>query len=279
MKISALKPRLEEYAAHLYREERSRSTVTQYRRDIAGFFEWAGEAEDAKETVILYKQKLMEECKASSANVKLAALNGFLNYVNRKDLTVRLLRVQKKAFCPKERELTKAEYARLVRAARQRNDERLTLLLETICSTGIRVSELKFITVEALRQGEAVIHLKGKDRTILLPGKLRKLLRDYARRRGIRSGAVFVTRGGKPIDRSNIWKAMKGLCKSAGVDPRKVFPHNLRHLFARCFYAEDKDIAKLADILGHSSINTTRIYILSTGAEHRRRMDALGLVI
>ncbi len=161
----------------------------------------------------------------------------------------------------------------------KKKNKKLSLLLQTICGTGIRVSELKYITVEALNQGEAVIRLKGKTRAILIPRKLQKKLREYVRHEKIVSGAVFITRTGRPLDRSNIWKMMKALCKEAGIDGRKVFPHNLRHLFARCFYSVNKDIAKLADILGHSSINTTRSYIISSGTEHRRRLDALGLVI
>lgn len=175
--------------------------------------------------------------------------------------------------------MSKAEYLRLVKATKEKKNEKLALLLQTICGTGIRVSEVAYITAEAVCRGEAVIRLKGKTRTILLPKKLQKALKEYMRREKITTGPVFVTRTGRPLDRSNIWKMMKALCRDAGVDKKKVFPHNLRHLFARCFYSVDKDIAKLADILGHSSINTTRIYIISSGTEHRRRLDALGLLL
>ena len=189
------------------------------------------------------------------------------------------IKLQRQIYCPEEKELTKAEYMRLVNTAKQKGNERLNLILQTICGTGIRVSELKYITAEAVYQGEAVIRLKGKIRVILISGKLRKALRQYLRKNGISSGPVFITKNGNPLDRSNIWKMMKALCKDAGVARQKVFPHNLRHLFARCFYKVDKDIARLADILGHSSIDTTRIYTMSTDREPRRHMDALGLVI
>ena len=194
-------------------------------------------------------------------------------------MRLKQLRIQKKAYCPTEKELTKAEYLRLVNIAKQKGNEKLSVLIQTICSTGIRVSELRYITAEAVKRGEAVICLKGKTRTILVDGKLRKILRQYMKQENILCGPLFITRSGRSMDRSNIWKAMKALCEYAQVNPEKVFPHNLRHLFARCFYQADKDIAKLADILGHSNINTTRIYIISSGREHRRRMDALGLVI
>ena len=163
--------------------------------------------------------------------------------------------------------------------AKQKGNERLNLILQTICGTGIRVSELQYITVEAVKNREATVSLKGKTRSVFLVKELRKKLIRYAAKQNIQSGAVFITRTGKPMNRTNIWREMKGLCKQAGVNPKKVFPHNLRHLFARTFYGIEKDIAKLADILGHSSINTTRIYIISTGSEHRRRMEHMRLII
>ena len=212
-------------------------------------------------------------------NAKLSALNSFFAFIGRRDLKLKLLKIQKSAYCPADKELSKAEYVRLVRAAEGRKNYRLALLLQTICCTGVRVSEVRYITAEAVNRGEAVIRLKGKTRRILLPKKLQRCLKTYLRREKITAGPVFVTRTGRPLDRSNIWKMMKALCQEAGVDEKKVFPHNLRHLFARCFYSIDKDIAKLADILGHSSINTTRIYIISSGTEHRRQLDALGLVV
>lgn len=270
---------LENYLHHLEQEERSEATRIQYRRDISRFLVWAKDLPPVKETVIRYKEQLQQQYRASSVNTKLAAINGYLAFLGRPDLKVRQLKIQRQAYCSQDRELTKAEYLRLVAAAKRTQDAQLSMLLQTICATGIRVSELPFITAEAVASGMAEIRLKGKNRIVLLPGKLCRILKDYLKRRNIRSGPVFVTRTGKPLDRWCVWKRMKALCASAEVDPRKVFPHNLRHLFARCFYASDKDLAKLADLLGHSDVNTTRIYIISTGAEHARRMDALGLVV
>lgn len=260
-------------------EEKSKSTREQYERDLLRFFEYTGEQELTKELVIRYKESLQEAFRPNTVNVILAALNGFFAFMSRNDLRVKPLKFQRTPYCAKEKEITKAEYLRLVEAAKRKGNEKLALLIETICGTGIRVSELKYITAEAVRSGEAVIRLKGKTRVILLSGKLCKTLNHYLKRQGITTGSVFVTRTGSPLDRSNIWKLMKTLCAEAGVEPGKVFPHNLRHLFARCFYAIDKDIAKLADVLGHSRIDTTRIYIITSGLEHRRQMDSLGLVV
>ena len=270
---------VEAYMAYLEREEKSVATRRQYKRDVLCFFRFADGGNLTKELVLRYKEMLRAARRPTTVNTKLAALNGFFSFIGREDLHVKRLRVQKRPFCAKEKELTKAEYLRLLEAAKHRKNEKLCLVLETICSTGMRVSELQYITADAVRRGEAVITLKGKTRVILITGKLKKALREYMRREGISAGPVFITRGGKPLDRSNIWKMMKSLCKEASVTPGKVFPHNLRHLFARCFYRIDKDIAKLADVLGHSSISTTRIYIMSSGHEHRRCMDSLGLVV
>lgn len=267
------------YITYLAQEEKSKATQRQYERDIRCFLTFVNGQEVTRDLVLRYKEKLQAERCASSVNVKLAALNGFFSYLGRDELRVKRLRVQKRPFIPREKELTKAEYLRLLEAAKQKKNEKLRLLLETICGTGIRVSELKYITVEAVHQGEAIIRLKGKIRVILIPRKLRKALRQYLQKNRISMGPVFVTKHGNPLDRSNIWKMMKSLCEDAGVARKKVFPHNLRHLFARCFYKIDKDIARLADILGHSSIDTTRIYTMSTDQEPRRYMDALGLVI
>nr|WP_294492801.1 tyrosine-type recombinase/integrase [uncultured Mediterraneibacter sp.] len=267
------------YIAYLKREEKSAATQRQYERDILHFLQYIGKGELTREAVIAYKESLQEKYLATTVNAKLAALNGFLTFLGREDLRVKRLRVQKRPFIPRERELTKGEYLRLLEAAKQRKNEKLRLLLETICGTGIRVSELKYITAEAVYRGEAAIRLKGKIRVILIPGKLRKALKQYIRKCGILSGPVFVTRSGNPLDRSNIWKMMKSLCQDAGVARQKVFPHNLRHLFARCFYKIDKNIARLADILGHSSIDTTRIYTMSSDYEPREQMDTLGLVM
>lgn len=267
------------YLDHLNEAERSRSTVRQYGREAVYFLVWLGEKPLDKEQTVAYKRKLEQKCKPATVNVKLSALNNFFSFLGRNELRLRLLKIQRSAYSPAEKELSRLEYMRLVRTAEQSGNQKLALLIQTICGTGIRVSELRFITAEAVSRGEAVIRLKGKNRTILIPKKLQRSLQIYIRRVGGVSGPVFVTRTGQPLDRSNIWKMMKNLCNDAGVDKGKVFPHNLRHLFARCFYAVDKDIAKLADILGHSSINTTRIYIMTTVAEHRRRLDSLGLVV
>ena len=274
-----MKDKIEEYVQHLAFEEKSLATRKQYQRDILHFFVYLGNRPVTKERVIQYKETLQKAYQPTSVNAKLAAINGFFSFIGEPQLRVRQLKIQRNTFSPKEKELTKAEYARLVEAAKQKGNEKLALLLQTICGTGIRVSELQFITAEAVAAGRAAIYLKGKNRTILLPGKLGRALREYLRQNRITSGPVFTTRTGRPLDRSHIWKMMKALCQSAGVREEKVFPHNLRHLFARCFYSIDKDIARLADILGHSSINTTRIYIASFGYEHRKRIDALGLVM
>lgn len=269
---------VESYLNYLKEEERSESTQRQYQRDIRCFLSYLGKESLTKEAAVSYKKELEQKHEPATVNVKLSALNSFFAFLERGDLRLRLLKIQRKAYCPAEKELSKEEYLRLIRTAERRKNKKLALLLQTICGTGIRVSELKYITAESVCRGEADIKLKGKNRTIMIPKKLQKRLKEYLRREKITTGTVFITRTGKPLDRSNIWKMMKALCQEAGVDEKKVFPHNLRHLFARCFYTINKDIAKLADILGHSSINTTRIYIITSGAEHRRQLDALGLV-
>ncbi len=279
MKIKELRTQVADYLSYLEQEERSTATRKQYQRDIFCFLSWAEGFEAVKETVVRYKEKLQDGYKAASVNAKLAALNGFFSFLGRNDLKVKQLKIQRQAYCSVDRELTKNEYLRLVETAKRQQNEKLSLMLQTICSTGIRVSELRFITVEAIGCGEAAIRLKGKNRVILLPENLRRVLNAYIRRNQIISGPIFITRNGNCMDRSNICKQMKRLCAEAVVEEQKVFPHNLRHLFARCFYAIDRDLAKLADILGHSSVNTTRIYIVSTGSEHRQHMDALGLVV
>jgi len=270
---------LETYLDHLREEERSQATIRQYRRDLLCFFSFLDGGEMTREAALSYKQKLEETYQPVSVNVKLSALNSFFSFIGRDDLKMKFLKIQESAYCSAEKELSKTEYLRLVRAAEKKKNEKLALLLQTICGTGIRVSEVRYITAENVTRGEAVIRLKGKIRKILFPKQLQKRLKGYMHRRRISAGPIFVTRTGRPLDRSNIWKMMKALCRSAKVAEKKVFPHNLRHLFARCFYSADKDIVKLADILGHSSINTTRIYIITSGTEHRRRLDALGLVV
>lgn len=284
MNIADLRASLEQFIILLVMEEKCLLTRQQYRRDVSQFIIWLEEQGEAlmdfsKETVITYKEVLKSKYEAATVNAKLAALNRFLSFTGRADLRVKPLKLQHKTFCSLEEELTQAEYERLVKAAKKEEDERILLILETIGSTGIRVSELQFITVETVLKGETSIQLKGKTRQVMLPKSLRELLMDYISRNNLVSGPVFVTRSGKPLSRTYIWKIIKDLGKKANVDPDKVYPHNLRHLFARCFYSVSKDIARLADILGHSSINTTRIYIISTGEEHQQQLDSLNLVI
>ena len=264
---------------HLTLEERSAATIEKYIRDVSAFAVYAQEAAITKETVIGYKKHLLERYAVRSVNAMLAGLNGFFAFHGWHDLKVKTLKLQQQVYCPEEKELTKQEYARLCRTAERRKNQRLSLILQTICGTGIRVSELRYITVEAAKQGEAVVNCKAKTLTVFLVKEQRKTLLRYEAEQGVESGMIFVTRTGKPIDRTNIWREMKSLCQEAGINPEKVFPHNLRHLFARVFYGIEKDIAKLADILGHSSIDTTRIYIISTGTEHRRRNRISSLLL
>ena len=267
------------FREHLILEERSVATIQKYIRDVKAFMAYAQNSAITKETVIAYKKYLQENYAVRSANSMLASINSFFSLFGWNDLKVKSLKLQQQIYCPEEKELTKAEYTRLCKAAQRRHNERLNLILQTICGTGIRVSELQFITVEAAKCGEAVVRCKGKTRAVFIVRELRQKLLRYAAEQDIQSGMIFVTRTGKPISRTNIWREMKALCVEANVNPEKVFPHNLRHLFARVFYGIEKDIAKLADILGHSSINTTRIYIISTGMEHRRRMENMHLIL
>ena len=266
------------YKEYLISEERSPVTVEKYIRDVAAFAEYAQMTEITKDTVLAYKKQIMRHYAVRSVNSMLSSINNLFAFLSWHDLKVKTLKIQRQIFCSEEKELTKAEYARLCKAAEMRN-ERLKLILQTICGTGIRVSELQYITVEAAKQGEAVVNCKAKTRIIFIIKELRKKLLRYASEQNIKTGMIFITKAGNPINRTNIWREMKSLCKAANVNPQKVFPHNLRHLFARVFYGIEKDIAKLADILGHSSINTTRIYIVSTGTEHRRRMENMHLIL
>ena len=263
---------------YLIKEEKSTATVEKYLHDARAFLAYAGDAIINKEVVMAYKKELqIQEYAVRSINSMLASLNSFLNFLGWSDCKVKAMKQQKQIYCAEEKELSKAEYMRLLEAAK--NKPQLQLVMQTICSTGIRVSELRFFTVEDVKQGEVIVNCKGKSRTILIPGKLRKLLLDYARREKRAEGLLFVSRSGDAMNRGSIWAQMKALCEEAGVNPSKVFPHNLRKLFARTFYGIEKDIAKLADILGHSSIDTTRIYIMTTGTEHRRQMERMGLLL
>ncbi len=268
-----------EFKEHLILEERSDITIEKYIRDVKAFSAYIQNIAITKETVIAYKKRLQENYAVRSVNSMLASINSLFSFLGWHDLKVKSLKLQQQVFCPEEKELTKAEYTRLCRTAERKHNERLNLILQTMCGTGIRVSELQYITVEAVKQGEAVVNCKAKTRSVFIVNELKEKLLCYAAEQNIKSGMIFVTRTGKPISRTNIWREMKALCEEANINPQKVFPHNLRHLFARVFYGIEKDIAKLADILGHSSINTTRIYIISTGTEHRRRMENMRLII
>lgn len=232
-----------------------------------------------KAALIAWKKALTADHAPATVNSMVAAVNSFLSFMGWCECKIKLLKIQKAIFCDPDKELTRAEYARLVRAAEQKENQRLSLIIQTICATGIRVSELRYITVQAVQTGRAEVSNKGKRRAVFLSGKLRRLLEKYLRTQKITAGAVFVTRSGKPVDRSNIWRDMKRLCESAGVEPEKVFPHNLRHLFARTYYAMERDLSRLADILGHSSVNTTRIYTVESGAVHARQVERMWLVL
>ena len=266
------------FSWYLEHEEKSYATVEKYRRDVIVFWKVVGNEPLTKEAVMIYKKILIEKNYAvTSINSMLASVNAFLEYLNLREFKVKHIRTQHQTYCSEDKELYKDEYLRLLEASKK--NEQLNLVIQTICGTGIRVSELQFFTVEAVQCGKIVVACKNKTRTILVPGKLRKLLLSYAKRKHITKGMIFITCKGAPLNRSNIWLAMKKLCEAAKVKATKVFPHNLRKLFARTFYGMEKDIAKLADVLGHSSINTTRIYIMTTGAEHLRKIERLGLVI
>ena len=267
------------FKTYLQNEEKSSNTIEKYIRDVKAFADYVNNLDVTKEMVIAYKSKLVSDNYAvRSVNSMIASMNSFFAFIGWQDLKVKSIKLQRQIYCPEEKELTKAEYLRLVNTAKQKGNERLNLLIQTICGTGIRVSELQYITVEAVKCGEAVVSLKGKTRSVFIVRELKKKLLRYAAEQGIKSGAIFITRNGKPLSRTNIWREMKNLCEQADVNPDKVFPHNLRHLFARTFYGIEKDIAKLADILGHSSINTTRIYIITMGNEHRQRMESMRLI-
>ena len=265
------------FARQLGEEERSPATLEKYLREVRQFAAFLGGREVTRELAAAWREELSARQSPATVNGKLTALDRLLASLGWEDW-VKHLRVQRQLFRDSARELSREEYARLVETARRLGRGRLSLLMETICATGIRVSEVRYITAEAVREGRTEIALKGKIRTILLPGKLCRKLEKYARQKKITSGELFLTRSGRPMSRKQIWAEMKGVCRAAGVAPSKVFPHNLRHLFARCFYRVSRDVAKLADVLGHSSIETTRIYLLTSGAEHQRQLDRLGLV-
>ena len=261
---------IQRFEQYLRTEEKSAATIEKYLRDIRCFCDFLTDRPISKEETIAYKEYLTAEYAPSSVNSMLAALNCFLRFIGRADACVKQLKIQRQIFSREDKELTKAEYQRLVKAA---GSTRISLVIQTICGTGIRVSELQYITVEAVRAGKAVVNCKNKMRVIFIPTSIQKLLKPYIKKSGITAGSVFVTKSGKPLNRKNIWRDMKALCERAGISPNKVFPHNLRHLFARTFYSVDKDIIRLADLLGHSNVNTTRIYTIETGNEHRHRLE------
>ena len=280
MKHIVTPQRLAAFRAHLVEEERSAATVEKYLRDVRAFSAFLEGRPATGELSAAWKAHLAAEgYAAASINAKIAAVNHFFACAGWGDLHIRPLRCQRQFFRDERRELTRAEYDRLVEAARSAGQERLALLMEAVCATGIRVSEVRYLTIQAARRGRAEIAMKGKVRAILLPGKLCRKLLKYARKQNIASGEIFLTRGGASLSRKQIWAEMKALCGRAGVSPAKVFPHNLRHLFARAFYKVSRDVAKLADVLGHSSIETTRIYLASTGAEHIRTLERLHLIL
>lgn len=268
-----------QYEAYIRDEERAPATMEKYLRDIRAFAAWLEGRPVTKELVVVWKEHLLSQGQApATVNSKLSAINGLFHFLGWDECRVKFLKLQRRMFRDTAKELNRDEYQRLLEAAQARGQQRLELLLETICSTGIRVSEVRYITVEAAQVGRADVSLKGKIRTILLPGKLCRKLLKYAKKQKTVSGEIFLAKDGRSLTRRQIWREMKGLCTLAGVAPSKVFPHNLRHLFAATFYRATRDIVKLADVLGHSSIETTRIYLLTTGTEHSRQLDRLGLV-
>ncbi|WP_242972710.1 tyrosine-type recombinase/integrase [Pseudoflavonifractor sp. An184] len=267
------------YVSYLQEQERAPVTIQKYVHDLTALLSWMNGQPLTKAALIAWKKALTADHAPATVNSMVAAVNGFLSFMGWCECKIKLLKIQKAIFCDPDKELTRAEYARLVRAAEQKENQRLSLIIQTICATGIRVSELRYITVQAVQTGRAEVSNKGKRRAVFLSGKLRRLLQKYLRTQKITAGAVFVTRSGKPVDRSNIWRDMKRLCESAGVEPEKVFPHNLRHLFARTYYAMERDLSRLADILGYSSVNTTRIYTVESGAVHARQVERMWLVL
>lgn len=271
---------ISQYEGLLWEDEKSEGTIKKYKRDIETFYAYIGEGNTVtKKAVIDYKQKLIQKFEVTTVNSILAALNSFFKRMGWYDCVVRSLKIQREAFRSESKELSKEEYYQLLNTAEKRGNKRLHLLMQAICATGIRVSELKYITVEALNIGRAKVSLKGKTRTVILPSALCRKLRKYAKENEIKTGSIFITRNGKPMHRSNIFREMKKLCTEANVDSRKVFPHNLRHLFACAYYQKEKDISHLADLLGHTSIDTTRIYLTRSSEEQARQIEKMGLVI
>ncbi len=266
------------YLTYLQEQERAEQTRQKYARDLSALAAFLPDKRLTKDALISWKEHLAAHYAATSVNTMLASINGLLAFMGWHDLKVKPLKIQRQIFCSAGKELTRSEYLRLVETAKGKGNERLSLILQTICATGIRVSELKWITAEAVRCGHAQVACKGKRRIVFLPERLRQILKNYLKAQKRTVGSVFVTKTGKPIDRSNIWRDMKALCESANVAPGKVFPHNLRHLFARTYYSLEKDLSRLADILGHSNVTTTRIYTMESGDVHAKQLGRMGLV-
>ena len=269
---------INQYQSYLYNQERSQATIEKYIRDIYKFMEYLNDHDLSKEHLIEYKKLLLETYQTSSINSMIISIHGFLDFIGLSDYKVKLLKTQKKLFIEKDKELTKKEYKRLLETAKSEDNQRLYMLLQTICATGIRVSEHKYITIESLKRKKTTINNKGKIREIVYPNSLKKKLIQYCEKNNITKGAIFITKNGKPLDRSNIWKDMKKLCRKAHVDEGKVFPHNLRHLFAFTYYHIEKDLVRLADILGHSSIETTRIYTKTSISSYEKQFEKMYLI-
>ena len=278
MKKTITLNQISEFKKYLLNEEKSSVTVEKYIRDVTTFYVWSNNRAIEKSDVIAYKEFLMGTYKIASVNSMLSSINSFFTYLEWFELKVKTLKKQKELFIREEKELTKAEYERLLDAARSKKNKRIYYIMQTICATGIRISELRFITTEAIRMQRAEVRCKGKNRMVFLPKNLCKILKEYAKEENIQNGSIFITKTGKPINRRNVWADMKKLCETANVARTKVFPHNLRHLFARTFYSQQKDIVRLADLLGHSSVNTTRIYTIESGYKHKKIIQRLGLV-
>lgn len=270
---------IKKFESYLANEEKAQATIEKYNRDIKRFLMWLDGREVTKPLVMEYKSYIIELYAPASVNSMLSSINAFFTYMEWYDCKVKTLKIQKQIFANKEKELTKKEYERLLNVAKSKNNTKLYLLMQTICVTGIRVSELRCITIGSLKKGQAYINCKGKMRVVILPNKLCEALKKYAKDQDITTGAIFVSKKGNPLDRSNIWKMLKNLCETAKVSKDKVFPHNFRHLFARTYYSIEKDIVRLADILGHTSVNTTRIYTMETGDVHRKQLQKLGLLL
>jgi len=275
-KMKEFKEEISAFEEYLRCEEKSDATMEKYLRDVRSFCGGITDGKITKECVMEHKKELSGQFRAASVNSHLSAVNCFLRFMGKEECCVKLLKIQRQMFVEEEREITVEEYKRLVKAA---GETRLGYIIRTICGTGIRVSELKYITAEALERGKAVIECKNKTRTIFIPRQVQELLGKYMKENHITEGCIFITRNGKPINRSNIWKQMKALCEKAQIPPEKVFPHNLRHLFARTFYGMEKDIVQLADLLGHSSINTTRIYTIESGTRHRKSLEEVNRIL